>query len=373
MDTLLSIQAIFVYTFTLSLFLGYLIIPRILVISLKMHLYDEPNVRKVHRGFICRLGGFSFAPSVIIASLLAVCFGMNVQNQHILSEFYIYSFHILILICGLIFLFLIGLYDDLIGANYKQKFIFQIIVSSLFPLSGVYINNLDGILGIYELTPWIGIPLTVTIMVMIINAFNFIDGIDGLAAGLSFISMIVILGLCIWWDYYILGIIAAAALGVIVPFFIYNVFGKKEGKRKKIFMGDTGSLTLGYISSFFIIIFSSQNDLFTNNGNYYDYVIVAFSTIIVPVFDLIRVAFSRILKGVSPFKPDMNHLHHKLIKLGFSMRMAMLLIIALSCLFVVISIVLAPLISINFILIIDILIWIILSVTIHYFAEKHKR
>ena len=120
---------------------------------------------------------------------------------------------------------------------------------------------------------------------------------------------------------------------------MYNVFGKKEGKRRKIFMGDTGSLTLGYISSFFIVIFSSQNDFFSNNGNYYDYVIVAFSTIIVPVFDLIRVAFSRIIKGVSPFNPDMNHLHHKLIKLGFSMRKAMLLIVALSCLFVLISII----------------------------------
>ncbi len=372
MDTLLSIQAIFIYTFTLSLFLGYLIIPRILIISLKMNLYDEPNPRKAHRGFICRLGGFSFAPSVIISSLLAVCFGMNTQNQHILSEFYIYSFHILILICGLIFLFLIGLYDDLIGANYRQKFIFQIIVSSLFPLSGIYINNLNGILGIYDLTPWIGIPFTVFVMVLIINSFNFIDGIDGLAAGLSFVSMTVMLGLCIWWNYYILGIIAVAALGVIVPFFMYNVFGKKEGKRRKIFMGDTGSLTLGYISSFFIVIFSSQNDFFSNNGNYYDYVIVAFSTIIVPVFDLIRVAFSRIIKGVSPFNPDMNHLHHKLIKLGFSMRKAMLLIVALSCLFVLISIILAPLININFILLIDILIWIILSAGINYFTKRSK-
>lgn len=160
----------------------------------------------------------------------------------IIPEFYFMA-------CGLTLLYLSGIKDDLVGLRYRSKFVVQIIAASLIPLSGLWINNLYGLFGIDELTPWLGIPFTILLTVFIVNAINLIDGIDGLASGLSSISLLTLGCLYIYYDQWIYAILAFSTLGVLLPFFYYNVFGKVD-RCKKIFMGDTGSLTLGYILAF---------------------------------------------------------------------------------------------------------------------------
>ena len=173
-------------------------------------------------------------------------------------------------------------------------------------------------------------PFTVLIIVFITNAINLIDGIDGLASGLSSVALLIFTFLFInkgLWSY---AMLAAGTFGVLVPFFYYNVFGSVE-RARKIFMGDTGSLTLGYTLSFLAIKYSQHNtDIMPYTAGAF---IIAFSTMIIPAFDVVRVVLVRIREGHSPFEPDKNHIHHKLLAVGLSPRKAMLSLLFMSCAF----------------------------------------
>ena len=175
---------------TLSLFisiiLSRLIIPRILVVAHRKKLFDIPDERKVHSGIIPRLGGVSFVPTILFSLAfvtgLRYIVGLEIaidKLNFIIPEFYF-------MVCGLMLLYLSGIKDDLVGLRYRSKFIIQTIVACFIPLSGLWINNLYGLFGIHELTPWLGIPFTIFLTVFIVNAINLIDGIDGLASGLAY-------------------------------------------------------------------------------------------------------------------------------------------------------------------------------------------
>jgi UDP-N-acetylmuramyl pentapeptide phosphotransferase/UDP-N-acetylglucosamine-1-phosphate transferase len=150
---------------------------------------------------------------------------------------------------------LTGITDDLIGVRYRQKFVIQILCACFFSIAELWINDLYGLLGIYAIPNWIGIPFTILTIVFITNAINLIDGIDGLASGLSSVALLVFGLLFIEKGLWMYSMLAFSTLGVLVPFFYYNVFGNAE-RARKIFMGDTGSLTLGYILSFLAIKYS---------------------------------------------------------------------------------------------------------------------
>ena len=186
----------------------------------------------------------------------------------------------------MVLLYLTGIADDLVGVRYHQKFIIQILCASLFPIAGLWINDLYGLFGIYALPSYVGIPFTIFTVVFITNAINLIDGIDGLASGLSSVALLVFGFLYISKGLWLYSMFAFSTFGVLVPFFYYNVFGSAERDRK-IFMGDTGSLTLGYILSFLAIKYSQNNvDVISYTEGAF---VIAFSTLIVPVFDVVRV------------------------------------------------------------------------------------
>jgi UDP-N-acetylmuramyl pentapeptide phosphotransferase/UDP-N-acetylglucosamine-1-phosphate transferase len=152
--------------------------------------------------------------------------------------------------------------------------------------------------------------------------------------------------------------IAFVTFGVLIPFFYYNVFGNIN-RRRKIFMGDTGSLTLGYIISFLVIKYSMFNpDLMPYQ---HGAIVIAFSTLIIPMFDVVRVVFVRARQRKSLFAADKNHIHHKFLAMGFTPRKAMMSIIGMAIGFSIVNIVLVKYIDIIFILILDILLWIVLN------------
>ena len=194
----------------LSFIFSLIILPQIMNISKLKRLYDIPNSRKSHKEKIPRLGGIAFFPSIVLAMSLVVgyryliAFPMNgLLTGEILLEF-------LFLSAGCLFLFMVGAEDDLIGVRYRKKFLTQFLVASLLPISGFYLTNLYGLFGLYELPAYVGIPLTILLIVFITNAVNLIDGIDGLAAGGSTFSFLVIgwmffnkdLWFCFWSKYY---------------------------------------------------------------------------------------------------------------------------------------------------------------------------
>ena len=236
-----------------------------------------------------------------------------------------------------------------------------------FALSRIWINDLYGLFGIHELSAYIGMPFTVLIIVFITNAINLIDGIDGLASGLSSVALLIFTFLFInkgLWSY---AMLAAGTFGVLVPFFYYNVFGSVE-RARKIFMGDTGSLTLGYTLSFLAIKYSQHNtDIMPYTAGAF---IIAFSTMIIPAFDVVRVVLVRIREGHSPFEPDKNHIHHKLLAVGLSPRKAMLSLLFMSCAFSAANILLVPYVNNTMMLIADIVIWIGLNLWWDYLRDK---
>ncbi|RGZ75629.1 undecaprenyl/decaprenyl-phosphate alpha-N-acetylglucosaminyl 1-phosphate transferase [Parabacteroides merdae] len=352
--------------------MSMIIIPRILVVALKKRLFDLPDSRKVHKEAIPRLGGLSFAPSILFSlsfvSALYCAEYMHGQQiplwllTHTLSEFYL-------LVCGVILLYLAGLKDDLVGMRYTKKFMVQLVAALLLPLSGLWINNLYGLFGIHELASWIGIPLTILVIVFITNAINLIDGIDGLASGLTGSALLVLGSLFLINGMWIYALLSFATLGVLVPFFYYNVFGQADHGRK-IFMGDTGSLTLGYILVFLAIRYSSYNQDVAHYSA--GAIVVAFSTLIVPMFDVVRVMIVRARSHRSLFKPDRNHIHHKFLDMGMSAHKAMISIVVIASLFSSLNILLVSFVNINIVFAGDIVIWIILSIWFEKVGNKKE-
>ena len=340
--------------FVISAYIARLIIPRILLISFRKKLFDMPDERKVHKRAIPRLGGVSFFPTILLSccAVLVIRTLTGYEISTLLASYILPEF--LVLICGMVLLYLTGIADDLVGVRYRQKFIVQILCASLFPAVGLWINDLYGLFGIDFISPYIGIPLTILTIVFITNAINLIDGIDGLASGLSSVALLVFGFLFIEKGLWIYSMLAFSTFGVLVPFFYYNVFGSAEHARK-IFMGDTGSLTLGYILSFLAIKYSqSTESIPVTQGAF----VIAFSTLIVPAFDVVRVVIVRIYNGKSPFEPDKNHIHHQFLAMGFTVRQAMLLILLVSCVFSGINILLMPYVDNTLMLIGDIVVWI---------------
>ena len=351
--------------FIVAMIIANIVLPNILLISHKRRLFDMPDERKVHHAPIPRLGGLAFFPVMLITmgGLMLVHHLMGLNSGAMQGEA---PYEYLALLVGSMMLFLVGLADDLIGVGYKKKFMVQILAASLLVASGVWIKSLDGLFGVYQVSPWFGMSFTVLIVVYVTNAINLIDGIDGLASGLCAISLVALAGLHIWLGLYSYALLCISALGVIIPFWFYNVFGNAL-RGRKLFMGDSGSLSLGYIISFLMIHLSTV-DVHPRAVSDYN-MVLAFTTMLVPLLDVVRVVGHRLRNKKNPFLPDKNHIHHKLLRCGLKVRQVMVSICLLSLMFILINVALIGDINITYILGIDIVLWIvfhlILDVILH--------
>lgn len=343
--------------FLMAVLLGQIIIPRILVISLRKRLFDQPDSRKVHHRPISRLGGVTFFPVILIVMCtigLLQFYEMENITSSVISES-------LCLVAGLMLLYMIGVCDDLIGVRYRRKFEVQILAAAFLPFAGLSIQNLGGLFGWYEISPLVGVPLTMLLTVFLINAINLIDGIDGLASGLCMVA-ITLFGMSFaWHGSWMYALLAFASVGVLVPFFFYNVFGNAN-RGHKIFMGDTGSLTLGFILSVMVVKYVS---VMVQESSRLDGapVVMAFSVLLVPSLDVCRVVLNRFRRRVHPFKPDKCHIHHKFLNMGFTPRRSMILIQLMAVSFIVFTLVLLRIgLLAPVVFILDILVWTLMNV-----------
>ena len=262
-----------------------------------------------------------------------------------------------IYLCGLFLLYLTGMMDDLIGVRYRSKFLIQILCGILLVASGLCFDNLYGLFGIEAMPYYIGAPFTVFIIVYILNAINLIDGIDGLASGLSIIAFFAFGCMFIrlqWWMY---AFICLATIGVLLPFFYYNVYGNVH-RGRKIFMGDTGSLTIGMLLAVMAIRLSMSDPL--KESTFPGAVVIAFSFLIVPMLDVVRVVLHRWRERKPLFLPDRNHIHHKFIALGLSQRQAMACIIGIALSFAVVNVFLIHCLSTTILFLLDVAVWTVL-------------
>ena len=251
--------------------------------------FDDFNHRSSHKTLATRTGGIGIFLSVFIISLYFYFQGIELFDYSLFIPFGI--------------MFIVGVYDDLYNADFKLKFLLQIIVAKILIDQGFIISNYHGLFGLYEVPRILAQLSTVFVFLVIVNSINFIDGIDGLAITQVIKTMLLVEFFSQSTD---LSVLSLMLISSIIPLYYFN-FKKKT----KVFLGDGGSLFLGTIVS--IYCFYILGDLFTfKTGFYINKTLFSILVILYPIIDLLRVFLIRIKNKRSPFEPDMNHLHHLL-------------------------------------------------------------
>jgi len=254
--------------------------------------FDDFNYRSSHKTLATRTGGIGIYLTILFISLFFYFQGIEIFD---------YSLFI-----PLSIMFVIGVYDDLYNADFKLKFLLQIIVAKILIDQGYIISNYHGLFGLYDVTWLLAQASTIFVFLVIINAINFIDGIDGLAIP-EIIKIITVL------EFFSNGLTNLAPLGLLIISSLLPLYYFNFKKKRKVFLGDGGSLLLGTVVSIYIFNILGENFHFINEI-VINKVFFSVFVLLYPLIDLLRVFFLRIKNGVSPFKPDNNHFHHYLLK-----------------------------------------------------------
>ena len=303
----------FCLAFLTSFIITFYSVPIIVRISLAKRLFDLPNSRTSHKQATPTLGGIAMFAGVLVSSLFFVD-SVNASA---------YQF----VIAGSFILFFFGIEDDLAPIKWGTKIFGEVLAAfSLIILADFRFTDLHGILGFHQIN-YVGSTLiTLIVMIGIVNAMNLIDGIDGLAAGISFMATSVF---GVWFfltGQHALAVVAISVIGMLCAYLGYNVFGTKN----KIFMGDTGSLLLGYVMTIFVIVLNEHTIIVESPWHINNAPVVTFSILFIPLFDTLRVMAIRIMKWESPFTADHNHIHHRFLDLGCSHGQTTLVLILIN-------------------------------------------
>lgn len=314
MDPMYSI----VFAFFTAFVITYFAIPSIIDIAEKKKLFDEPNQRSSHTINTPSLGGIG----IFAGSFFAIVFWTPFQAFGNLQY----------ILCGFIIVFLVGAKDDFLPMDPLKKMIAQLLAAAIITFkTDVRLGSLYDLLGgDMQLPEWIAIPLSIFTILVIINSFNLVDGINGLAGSLG----TVICGTLGCWFFVAghleLATVAFAMVGAIVAFLRYNF------SPAKIFMGDTGSLLIGLASAVLVLSFIDLNYKLPPHINYKlrSVPAVAIGVMIIPLFDTLRVFITRILRGRSPFHADRRHIHHLLVDFGYTHMKATGILVSVNIFFI---------------------------------------
>lgn len=306
------------FTALTSFIVVFLTVPVVIYIADKKKLYDMPDERKLHTHAIASLGGVGIFVGFMFSCILILDIQNNPEFKYFLSAAFL--------------IFFIGLKDDLVLISTTKKFIAQIIVAAIIiHLGGIRIDSLYGILGINSLDPAISIPLTYATIILIINAYNLIDGIDGLSGSLG-----LMFSLLLGTYFYFSGMFSYAAFAysfaaALLGFLIFNYHPAK------IFMGDSGSLLVGMVASILVLKFINVAGSPTAVIPISSAVAIGISLLIIPLADTIRVFVVRMVKRRSPFSPDRNHVHHLLLDRGLGHSTVTLICVSANILIIMLT------------------------------------
>jgi UDP-N-acetylmuramyl pentapeptide phosphotransferase/UDP-N-acetylglucosamine-1-phosphate transferase len=280
----------------------FLAIPSIIKVAVIKNLFDEPGERKSHKSNIPTLGGLAIFAGVVF-SFTFWSAGFNFQSTQYI-------------IAALIVMFFIGIKDDIVELTATKKLYGQLISAIIIVLfANIRITSLYGVFGIYQIPYWLSICISLFTILVIVNAFNLIDGIDGLAGGISAIAAF---AFGLWFYNYnqiALCILSFALFSALLAFLVYNF------SPANIFMGDTGSLTVGLIMAVLTINFLELSfDSLPYAFPFRSSPAMAIAILIIPLFDILRVFIIRLMSRKSPLIADRNHVHHVLLDLGLTHR-----------------------------------------------------
>ncbi len=295
MEELVFVAALPVFIASLVVFLIH---PRLVKIAKMKQIVDNPNARKLNKVPVPVLGG--------VGVFFGLMFGLGVAGYYVQGMEIQFE-----LIIAMMVMLYTGVGDDIMDISPTARFALQICtVCMMMFLCGIYIDNFHGLWNIYRLPVAVAVVLTLVSGVGIINSINLIDGVDGLCSGYGMFASL-LFGICfVRMGDMSYAVLAFSMFGALIPFMMHNMFGAKY----KMFLGDGGSLVLGFICSLYVMrIIQSGSDHITGSTVSFTLAVMA-----IPVFDTLRVMTARMLKGRSPFSADKTHLHHMFIGLGFS-------------------------------------------------------
>ena len=335
----------------ISFIVSYILIPPIILISSKLKLGDKGGGRKIHKNIIPSLGGIAIIISFIV-SMLAWVPNFTIVVDLKKNEFIFGGISVLILL-------IVGVRDDIIPMRSIVKLVAQFLTAFIVVVFGkLYFTDLQGFLGIYQIPEVYAQIISIVIIVAIVNAYNLIDGIDGLA---SILAMISTAFFSVWFllgNNTVMYTISISLFGALLGFLMFNK------SPAKIFMGDTGSMFVGFIIAILAIRFISFNSIVTESPIFIKNApLLAMTTMLVPLLDVTRVFADRIYSGKSPFSADKSHIHHLLLKIGFSHNMVVSLLGFLSITFIIVSVFLNKNYSLHIFIIISVL-YILISIGI---------
>ena len=285
-------------TGSVSFIITFLAIPIVLQIAEEKRLFDVPDERKIHKVPVPSLGGVGIFGGFLLASLLSISSKQNPEFQYFFA--------------AAVIIFFLGLKDDLVVLSASKKFVGQMVAASiLIHLGGIRITSMHGLFGFTDISEGVSIALSYLTIIVVINSFNLIDGVDGLAGTLGLVTMFLfgVYFFAIQMPSY--SLLAFAMAGSLLAFLIFN------HHPAKIFMCDSGSLMIGLVNSILVIKFITVADSPAIAIPIESSVVVGISILIIPLVDTLRVFSIRIFKGNSPFTPDRNHVHHLLLERGF--------------------------------------------------------
>jgi UDP-GlcNAc:undecaprenyl-phosphate GlcNAc-1-phosphate transferase len=307
---------IFLSTVT-AFFFGFLMTPALIFLLKKGNIIDAPGGRKIHLGFVPSMGGIGIILATFVGLFSWFSFDQLVQTKYFLVALGI--------------MFSVGLRDDLIELSAVQKLIGQCIPAFfVIVMADIRFTGLYGFMDIYELPYLISVAISFLVIIVLTNSFNLIDGSDGLAGTLS----VVALSFLGWWFYdanmMAYSLIAFTLVGGVLSFLAFN------WHPAKIFMGDTGSLSLGFALTTLVMLFVDRNGtMLASEGWKINAPLAAgIALMIVPIFDTVRIFTKRSLKGKSPLKPDKSHVHHFLLRMGYKHNEVALLLGAIKTFFI---------------------------------------
>jgi len=308
----------YLISFLISFFYLLAVTPLLIKIGIKFGFVDKVNRRKIHRGVIPRIGGIGIATGTLFPLLLLYFYDNDVSQM-----LYNPPTNAYIIVLGGLMISLLGLVDDIKGVSAKHKLFFQIVLSVFVWYNGFDISAVSTPFGVVQLG-FLGLPITILWIVGIINAFNLIDGMDGLSSGVSFFACITIMTLSIYNGYIFVAVVSAAMAGAVVGFLIYNF------NPAKIFMGDAGSMFIGYT----LAVISLKNQ---SKGHTIVSFLVPVIAMGLPILDTTLAFLRRYLRKQSVFAADSQHIHHMLLSRGWNQKKVVLVLYSISVLFTILS------------------------------------
>jgi UDP-N-acetylmuramyl pentapeptide phosphotransferase/UDP-N-acetylglucosamine-1-phosphate transferase len=328
-----------ILVFITSFFVVLLSTPSLIKVAILKRLFDAPgDTRKLHTRMVPTIGGIMiFAGTVFSYSLWFPSQKMHdgIQLFNAVND---YRF----ILSTLLVMFFVGVKDDIIGTAPVKKLVAHVLVGMVLVLmADIRIVSMHGIFGIDVLPYWASVFLSLFTYIVVVNAFNLIDGVDGLAGGVGFIASSAFGAWFAFAGDYAMAALAIALSGSLLGFLFFNF------SPAKIFMGDSGSLTIGLTISILAIKLISYDVSAIHNG----YVlsiskpIFAMAVLVYPLIDTLRIFIYRAVQGVSPFSADRNHLHHRLIDIGCSHKKAVLIIYFVNLFIISLTVVLSGLFS----------------------------